>query len=171
VKVSKTTVDGFIHGQDEAVKEVYQAYRSLLYFIIVSIVKNEEDAKDLYQDTFIDAIKNAPLLRNPAGFEQYLTSIAKNKALNFVRQQKHVAEIGSLLEIYGEEESHNSLLLELHDYLSDLENIMVTYHLVYGYGFREIASLTGVPSSSCQLIYAKALKKIKCHIGGKENVL
>ena len=170
MKVSRQTVRLFIAGDEEAIQEVYLSYRSLIFFIIVSIVKNEEDAKDLYQDTFVDAIAKARSIANIDGFEQYLTRIARNKALNFVKEKNHLTDIGSLLDLYGEEESHNSLLLEMHDYLSDLENIMVTYHIVYGYGFRDIAELTGIPSSSCSHYYQVALSKIKTHIGGRENV-
>jgi RNA polymerase sigma factor (sigma-70 family) len=170
LKVSLAVVDGFKHAQPEAIKEVYLAYKSLVYFLIVSIVKNEEDAKDIYQDTFVEAIQSAPSLKNPKGFESYLTTIATHKALNFVRQKSHQVDIGSLLDIYGEEESHNSLLLEMHDYLTDLENIMVTYHIYYGYGFRDISKLTNVPSSSCHQIYKKALGKIKAHLGGEKDV-
>jgi RNA polymerase sigma factor (sigma-70 family) len=170
VKVSRATVRLFIAGGEEAIQEVYLSYRSLVFFIIVSIVKNEEDAKDLYQDTFVEAIAKAKTLNNIDDFQQFLTTIARNKALNFVKEKNHLTEIGSLLDLYGEEESHNSLLLEMHDYLSDLENIMVTYHIVYGYGFRDIAELTGIPRSSCSHYYQIALSKIKTHIGGRENV-
>jgi RNA polymerase sigma factor (sigma-70 family) len=87
VKVSRQTVRPFIAGDEEAIPEVYLSYRSLVFFIIVSIVKNEEDAKDLYQDTFVDAIAKARSIANIDGFEQYLTRIARNKALNFVKEK------------------------------------------------------------------------------------
>jgi RNA polymerase sigma factor (sigma-70 family) len=170
VKVSSATVRRFIAHEDGAIEEVYLSYRSLVFFIIVSIVKNEEDAKDLYEETFVEAIEKAATIKDVMAFDQFITTIAKNKALNFVKAQRHLADIGSLLELYGEEESHNSLLLEMHDYLTDLENIMVTYHIVYGYGFREISDLTQVPSSTCHYLYKGALGKIKAHLGGKENV-
>lgn len=166
MKVSEEVARRFANGDELAVQEVYETYRSLLFFIIVSIVKNEEDAKDLLQETFIKALANASKLVQMSAFERYLTLIAKNLALNFVRDHGQECPLGSLLEIYGEEDHSNSLLQEMNSCLSDRENVIVSYALVYGYSFREIALLTGVSKSQVHALYQGALKKMKAHYQG-----
>jgi DNA-directed RNA polymerase specialized sigma24 family protein len=47
------TFQALKRGNHEAFHEVYQQYRSLLYVIILSIVKHEATAEDLLQDTFL----------------------------------------------------------------------------------------------------------------------
>jgi RNA polymerase sigma-70 factor (ECF subfamily) len=134
-----------------------------LFFIIISIVKNETIAEDLLQDTFIKVYEAVGNLKDPSSFHSYITLTAKNLALNEIKKMRRVESLDPLLDIYGQEEQSFTLLDEIASYLSDIENTIVIYKIVHERGFQEISSLTDIPLSTVYQIYQKALKKIKDH--------
>jgi RNA polymerase sigma-70 factor (ECF subfamily) len=170
VKLPLKVTCGFVSGDEESIQEVYYAYRKLLFFIIVSIVKNEEDAKDLLQETFLKAIENRRSIANPKYLEAYLTATARNLAINFAKKSKPDVSYEDLEEVYGEEEKDNAYLQEMNAYLTDKENIIILYRIEYGYSFRAIADLTGIPVSTVVLRYKTALAKAKAHYRGTDHV-
>nr|HPM07665.1 sigma-70 family RNA polymerase sigma factor [Bacilli bacterium] len=153
----------------EAFNQVYSAYRKLLFFIIVSIVKNETIAEDLLQDTFIKVYEAVGNLKDPDSFHSYITMTAKNLALNELKKMRRIESFEPLEEIYGYEEQSFTLLDEIADYLSDIENTIVVYKIVHERGFQEISTLMDIPLSTVYQIYQKALKKIKEHYQGEKR--
>ena len=167
--VKRKVVLALIKKDAEAFNQVYSAYRKLLFFIIVSIVKNETIAEDLLQDTFIKVYEAVGNLKDPDSFHSYITMTAKNLALNELKKMRRIESFEPLEEIYGYEEQSFTLLDEIADYLSDIENTIVVYKIVYERGFQEISTLMDIPLSTVYQIYQKALKKIKEHYGGKRT--
>ena len=161
--VKRKVIIDFIAKDEEAFNKVYVAYRKLLFFIIISIVKNETIAEDLLQDTFIKVYEAVGNLKDPSSFHSYITLTAKNLALNEIKKMRRVESLDPLLDIYGQEEQSFTLLDEIASYLSDIENTIVIYKIVHERGFQEISSLTDIPLSTVYQIYQKALKKIKDH--------
>ena len=167
--VKRKVVCDFIKKDQSAFNEVYVSYRKLLFFIIVSIVKNETVAEDLLQDTFLKVYEASKNIKDPNSFHSYITLTAKNLALNEIKRMRRIESIEPLLDVYGYVEQGYTLFDEIADYLSDLENTIVVYKIVHERGFKEISVLTDIPLSTVYQIYQKALKKIKEHyLGGKQ---
>ena len=164
--VKRKVVIDLMNQDQSAFNQVYVSYRKLLFFIIVSIVKNETVAEDLLQDTFIKVYEAVVSLKDPDSFHSYITLTAKNLALNEIKKMRRVESFEPLEEIYGYEEQSFTLLDEIADYLSDVENTIVVYKIVYELGFQEISTLMDIPLSTAYQIYQKALKKIKEQYGG-----
>lgn len=167
--VKRKVVLALIKKDAEAFNQVYSAYRKLLFFIIVSIVKNETIAEDLLQDTFLKVYEAVGNLKDPDSFHSYITMTAKNLALNELKKMRRVESFEPLEEIYGYEEQSFTLLDEIADYLSDIENTIVVYKIVHERGFQEISTLMDIPLSTVYQIYQKALKKIKEHYQGEKR--
>src|SRR5687767_10519267 len=62
-------------------------HKKLLYFVLHK-VRNEEDAHDIVQSTFIEALKSLHNFRSEAKPETWLTGIAINLIKNHFYQQK-----------------------------------------------------------------------------------
>ena len=167
--VKRKVVLALIKKDAEAFNQVYSAYRKLLFFIIVSIVKNETIAEDLLQDTFLKVYEAVGNLKDPDSFHSYITMTAKNLALNELKKMRRIESFEPLEEIYGYEEQSFTLLDEIADYLSDIENTIVVYKIVHERGFQEISTLMDIPLSTVYQIYQKALKKIKEHYQGEKR--
>ena len=167
--VKKKVIVELQRHDQEAFRQVYEAYRKLLFFIIVSIVKNETTAEDLLQDTFIKVYEAVDHLQDPASFHSYICLTAKNLALNEIKRARRIESLDVLEDVYGYHEENFSMLDEIAGYLSDLENTIVIYKIVHGRGFKEIGELTDLPLSTVYQTYQKALAKIKKHYGGKDK--
>lgn len=150
----------FISGDNDAAGIVFAEYRDLLFFIIATYVGNREDCNDLLQETFLEALKSRSKIKKPEAIRSYLSSIARNQARQFLRNQK-VEVVEYVDEMYGDGSFDNPLLSVFGCGLSDKETIVVYYRAVFDYEWKEIEKETGIPESTARRIYAKAKKKIK----------
>ena len=161
-RLPASVIEGLKNGDSTAFNIVYANYRALLYFIIVSIVKNEEDAKDLLQETFIKIYENASNLRDNDKFHAWSSGIAKNLALNHLKLRQREVELSDdALEVIGREDETFRFLQDWNAHLSDTENAVIAYKIVYEFTFLEIAQFLHTPLSTVYKVYREALKKLK----------
>lgn len=108
VNVSHSATCRFIAGEEQATCEVYETYRKLLYFVIGTIVGNEEDTKDVFQETFAKILASRAKIKEPKNLQSFLLTSARNCAIDFVRKRNALVEYSCLLDIYGEEDRDNA---------------------------------------------------------------
>lgn len=76
-------------GNEGAFKEFYLSfYKAVLYFIR-QYVRNEEDCQDLVQETFFYFWKNRKKIDPTKDYRSYLLSIARSRALNYLREERY----------------------------------------------------------------------------------
>lgn len=172
VNVSLGVAKKFIEGEPSAIQTVYLSYRKLLFFIIVSIVKNESDANDVYQDVFTELLQKPNAIQDPKNLHSYLINSAKNAAINFVKKRDALIDYQSLLDFYANEEQDNPYLQEVTEGLPSLEAVVVIYHLNYGFSFVEIAKITNLSRQTVSSYYHKGIKDLRQIFkkGGAKNV-
>lgn len=71
-------------GDREAFDRLYTLTRSGVWYTCISLLKNEENAKDIMQDTYLTAYEKLAELRNPASVQSWLNRIAANKCRNYL---------------------------------------------------------------------------------------
>jgi len=108
----KQLLDSLRSGDKDAYTEIYQRYWPILFRHARKLLKNEKDAKDVVQETFISLWTIAADLDQKALLSPYLYMTVRNKILNIFRHNKVV----------------NSHLTSLDDFMSSGTNI--TDHLV-----------------------------------------
>jgi len=158
--ISKNTIHKFILGDNEATGEVFEEYKNLLYFIIASYISNPSDCDDVLSETYLKAMLHRNEIKNPSKLKSFLSSIAKNEALLFLKKQNRNTLI-YIDEMYGEDDKNNSLLEEINPLLSNKETVVLYYRAVFSYSWKEINQETGIPISSAKLIYKKAKEKVR----------
>lgn len=80
----------YIDGNNAAFDTLLQRHQAKLYTYILRIVRNEDIANDIFQDTFIKIImtlKQGRYIEN-GKFGAWLTRIAHNLIIDFYRQEK-----------------------------------------------------------------------------------
>lgn len=85
-----TLVEQTKNQDSGAIVQLYEAYHNEVYFLCLKIVKNEEDALDLVQDSFLQAFGKLDTLQNPAQFGAWLNQIAANKCRDYLKKKKPV---------------------------------------------------------------------------------
>jgi RNA polymerase sigma-70 factor (ECF subfamily) len=154
------TFQALKRGNHEAFHEVYQQFRSLLYVIILSIVKHEPTAEDLLQDTFLKIYQKVSTLKDPDKFQAWASMIAKHTALNELKRKKEEVWQEQYDQTSSEEDG-KSLFQTWHKHLSDQENLVIAYKIVYELGFEDISKLMDISLSNVHHLYEQALDKLK----------
>lgn len=75
-------------GDMGAFDELVTAYRGNVYAMIVNMVRNESDAWDLAQDTFVKAWKALPKFESRSSFYTWIYRIAHNVTYDWLRKKK-----------------------------------------------------------------------------------
>lgn len=94
-------------GDLDAFEQLFNQYQRGIYNTIYQMVRNDSDASDLTQDTFVRAWKSLPRLQAPEAFVSWLYRIATNLTRNWIRDNSRVRK-ESLDQPIGEEEDGNT---------------------------------------------------------------
>lgn len=81
-------IDAIIEGDKKAVRIFYSTYSPRILSYLQRRLPRREDAQEIMQDVFLDALDSLPLLRNKENVLPYLYRIAHNKTVDFYRKKK-----------------------------------------------------------------------------------
>ena len=172
-------------GSNDVFWSVYRAeYDNLLHFIS-SYTRNREDAEDLVQETMIAIWDNRESLDPNKNFRSYLYTIARNKSLNYLRDNAKRMKGSSLQE---SENLINSLALSSTSveeeisaldmegfieriYLSLPEKVVNTFRMSRqeGLTYNEIAERLGITTKVVEYHISITLKAIRLRLGMKHK--
>ena len=161
MSVSEKVIQAFILGKEDAIGKVYDEYKNLMYFVIASYISLPEDCEDVLSDAFIKAINHRQDIKEPSSIKTYLTTIAKNCALDFLKKNREIVNSEIIEEMYGEEDQYNVMLNLLEPLLTNKETIVTYYRAVFSYSWADIVTLTGIKESTARAIYASAKEKLR----------
>ncbi len=92
-------------GDEGAFEELYQEYYKLAYYFAYKLCRNEADAKDAVQDTFIEIHRSISTLKENSYFKAWMYKIVHSKCKKIFRKNKYVTTdfeeepiIGSMAE-------------------------------------------------------------------------
>ncbi len=94
-------------GDLEAFSLLFRKYRQRLYNLACTIMRNEETAADVVQDTFLATFQKIASFQEDASLETWLIAIAVNKCRSRLRRHK-VRQIISLEALRGNLFSHDA---------------------------------------------------------------
>lgn len=155
-------VKAYAQGNNEAFDTLLTRHQERIYGYIVRIVKNEDVANDIFQDTFVKAIMNIRKGRytDTGKFPAWISRIAHNLIIDYYRQEKSenlqscdIDEVDLLNRKELSEATVEDLLIteQIHDDVRLLidelpeaqrEVLMMRYYR--NMSFKEIAEATGV---------------------------
>src|SRR5882724_738652 len=103
-------------GDLEAFEVLTNRYERRIYSLAFRILRQEQDAEDVTQQTFLSAIENLKGFRGEASFATWLLRIATHAALKVIRKRKGLATV-SLEE--ATEGRDNSEAIPHPEYIAD----------------------------------------------------
>ena len=83
-----STLTQLQNKSEKAFEEIYQKYHKLVFYVALQIVKDEDVAQDIMQDTFVKFMKQIDHYEDQGKIKQYLTTISKNLSLNYIKKAK-----------------------------------------------------------------------------------
>ena len=125
---------------------IYEEYFDRVYYKVLSVVKNDDDAEDICQETFISVYKNLSKFREESNIYTWIYRIAINKTYDFFKKRKLEFEINDEVLSLPEDINFDTkvILEEKLKLISEKE--------------KEIAEMKNMNLSTVKSVYYKALK-------------
>lgn len=154
-------------GDEEAFASLVSLYRAKIFQHCLSIVKDEEIAQDLVQETLIHAFRHLDTFRMQSSFYTWLYRIAHNLSLNYLKKDKRAKERELKEEIFltaaKEEVEEDNFDTKLREILKDLppkQRIVVEMYYLEHIPQKEIAARLNIPPGTVRSRLFNARKKI-----------
>jgi len=81
-------INRIVGGDTSGFAHLVDKYQSRAYTLALRIVKNEEDAQEVSQDSFVKAFKSLTKFKQEASFSSWLYRIVYNTALSSIRKKR-----------------------------------------------------------------------------------
>ncbi|AXT57916.1 sigma-70 family RNA polymerase sigma factor [Aquimarina sp. AD1] len=94
----KAHIDKVLSGDKNAFVYFIKTYQEMAYSIAISMVKNEFNANDVVQNSFIRAFKALRSYRSDAKFSTWLYKIVVNESLKFIKKNKRSQEFITFMD-------------------------------------------------------------------------
>ncbi|MCD6091707.1 MAG: sigma-70 family RNA polymerase sigma factor [Bacteroidales bacterium] len=150
-------------------KEKFFPLKNKLFRFALQYVKRDDEAADIVQDTFLKLWtkrKNLNDLRNP---ETYAMTMVKNASIDKLRKHKtlRLDEMNkdpennhTPLESLTQRESYDQVI-EILNTLSEQQQMILKLRDIEGYGYDEIAEISGLTINTIRVNISRARNTIK----------
>ena len=154
-------------GDKTAFGALYERYARVIHGLLLSRVPRG-DVDDLVQDVFLTAWNRLNALRDPAAFGGWLSTIARNRAVDFHRQTGEAA-----VELPDDLAAHDATperadavkLLAIVRALPEAYRETLVLRLVEGMTGPEIAARTGLTAASVRVNLHRGMKLLREKLG------
>lgn len=82
---------GSIQDKESAFKTLFDAYHHRIFALVYPVVRSQEEAEDIVQETFVRVYNNAAGFERNSSFFTWIYRIAMNLAIDFTRRKKNKA--------------------------------------------------------------------------------
>ena len=93
-------------GNQKAYADLMHRYKDSIYFMVLKMLNNKEDAMDLTVETFAKAFEKLDKYQPEFAFSTWLFRIATNSSIDFIRKKKlNTTSMHSMVNGDGEEQT------------------------------------------------------------------
>lgn len=157
-----------LDGDHEAYSQLVDRYKNAIYHHCFAIVRDEDAAEDIAQETFITAYYKLNRYNPDYKLSTWLFKIATNKALTWLKKSKReiLADDGLFASVASEQPSPGKMAeySELHAAIAKLKSnyrAIVSLYYWKGLSYEEIATALAVPTGSVKVWMHRAKKQLK----------
>ncbi len=152
-------------------EQIVRQYSEKLYWQVRKIVLNHEDANDVVQNAFIKAWLNIESFEGKSSVYTWLSRIAINEALDFIRRNKHESNLSTdadmtianrlLADEYFDGDETAAQLQEAIAQLPEVQRVVFTMRYFEERKYSEISEILGTSEGALKASYHHAVKKIE----------
>jgi len=187
--VSENVLEQFVRGNTEATRMLVEMHNKELFNLCFRLTLSKQDAEDLYQATWLKAIRNANRYTDRA-FRAWLFKICINQFRDNCRREKRrgqiiredyvsseakdllmeVADSKESAEVYYEKQATRELLVAAINHLPEIHKVPLVLFYYQGLPYMEIAQIMQVPEGTVKSRISTAKKILKEKLEGEINV-
>jgi RNA polymerase sigma factor (sigma-70 family) len=170
--IHRQLVEDCKSGNRKAQYELYNSYAKGMYNTCFRMINNAEEAKDMLQESFVDAFRRLESFRFESTFGAWLKKIVINKCINALEKRKVVwvdEEIPDDLfsatetESVDEKELHLSVerVKKAMNQLPEGARVIFSLYLLEGYDHTEISEILHISESTSKTQFMRARQMVK----------
>ena len=167
--IHRDLIIGSQKGDSVAQERLYKLYAQAMYNICRRMMGDDEEAKDILQESFVDAFSKLPMLREVNTFSLWIKRIVTNNCINAIRKRRLVTTeledhhdfVEDEVDDFEYSDYKASRVMEAVDGLPDGCKTVLNLYLFEGYDHKEIAQILNVSESASKAQYCKAKAKIR----------
>ena len=150
-------------------ESIVREYSEQLYWQIRRIVLTHEDANDVLQNTFLKAWNAYDSFNRDSKVSTWITRIAINESLDFLRRNKHQASVASdelsvakglMADEYFDGNETEAMLQEAIAQLPDVQRTVFTLRYYDEMKYSDMSKVLNTSEGSLKASYHIAVKKI-----------
>ncbi|WP_407270830.1 RNA polymerase sigma factor [Radiobacillus sp. PE A8.2] len=161
-------------GNNQALRVLIERYKHHVFKVVYSVVRDQKQAEDLVQDTFIKMVDALPSYQSQ-GFKTWLSRIAFHKAIDAKRKQQRSKEdlnLSDQLYSLPSTQSTEQQLLEKEqkirvrnsvDKLPDKLRSVVWYYYIEELSYEQIAAKLNLERKNVEMRLYRARKWMKAN--------
>lgn len=156
-------------GDHEAFRILLDKYAPILMGVCMRYLRNENQAKDALQESFIKIFNNFQKLEDYKAQKAWMIKIAVNTCLRELKSMKTFDDIDDkviedVFELSFIEIIETESLLMIIDRLPENWRMVFNLHVVEGYSHKEIAEMLKIPEASSRVYLTRARKALQAMI-------
>ena len=145
-------------------EEIYNTYAPQVFRVCMGYVNDQEQAKDMVQDTFISVWKNLHSFRNESAISTWIFRIATNTCLRAIEKderEKNVRLLASFptADYDKRQDERLSMLYACIAALEEIERIIISL-VLEDLPYTEIASIVGIGETNLRVKVHRIKQKL-----------
>lgn len=157
-------------GHRTAQFELYKLYSKAMYNVCLRMVKNELDAEDILQTSFIDVFTKLDTFQFQSSIGAWIKRIVLNNCINFLKRSRvQLEELDDKFQTLKEEEQpdeeHIGLTVERINRalfeLPDGYRVVFSLYMLEGYDHKEIAEILQITEATSKSQFSRAKSKLR----------
>ena len=169
-KTDKQLYQEYLNNNMDAFKELVLRHKNNIIYFISRYTKNIDVAEDISQDVFIYLLLNKNTYNQKFSLKTYLYTIAKTRAINYLKKERKVINIQEYDSLYIEDKELEDIVFKKDEqkYLRNVINKMkLDYHTVIyladfeKLSYKEISKVMNKTNGQIKTLIYNARQKLK----------
>ena len=180
--VTEKLINAAKGGDQSALSDLYNRTYSAVYNTVKFLVRDEDAALDILQDSYVKAFSSLEQLQDAGKFEPWIKRIAHNKAVDYLRQAKPIVfsdmvsddseealefedeRPENLPEVVIDRRETTRLINEILDSLPEEQLACISLFYYDQLSVKEIAAELGIPEATVKSRLQYGRKKIEAQV-------
>jgi RNA polymerase sigma-70 factor (ECF subfamily) len=167
-------VERIKEGDREAFMEITRLYQKKVYLLAYSYLRNNEDALDIVQETFLRLYLKVNMFHTEKNFQTWLLQIAKNLCIDYYRKnysrnkdhksEKNVEEISVPAQKDKNSQSFSDIkrvFSECLEKLSEKQRMIFVMKHYNNLEYKEIAQILRISVGTVKSLHFKAVQNLR----------
>lgn len=162
-------LDKCLRGNRQAQFELYRLYSKAMYNVCLRMLRNDMDAEDILQRSFIDVFSKLHTFRFQSSVGAWIKRIVVNNCINFLKKRRlEIQELDDrvhgMCEEIPEEKSYQYDITAINQAIFKLPDgyrIVFSLYMLEGYDHKEIGEILGITEATSKSQYSRAKRKLR----------